>query len=144
MLGTRELKKSLKQIGSHKLDYLFLFFQLLYFSRLLRSTFTDSYLVLHLVITFLFVLFSGRIKKTEKLVWVMLVFGLVSVLPILLFGFSAVIYGGYAIRLVIAFLIAIYFEKNFIIYFENIVYVLAYISIPLFMLQVTYTDVFRF
>jgi len=143
MLGTRVFKESLKQIWLHKVDYLFLFFQLLFFSRLIRFTFTDSYLVMHLVITLLFVLFSGRLKKVMNLVWIILVFGFISIFPIFIFGFSATLYGGYAMRLIIAFLIAIYFGNKFLIYFENIVYVLAFISLPLFLLQVTIPEAFR-
>jgi hypothetical protein len=142
MLVTRTFKESLNQIWAHKLDYLFLFFQLLFFARLIRQTFTDSYLVVHLVITFLFVLSTGRIKKVDKLAWVLAIFCLISIMPILLFGFSAMLYGGYAIRLIIAFLIAIYFDKSFLIYFENIVFVLAFISLPLYFVQIAVPGVF--
>jgi len=138
----RLLERSLKEVWSNKVDYFFLFFQLLYFSRLIRLTFTDSYLVIHLVITFLFVLFSGRFKKVKYLVWIILVFGLISTFPIFLFGFSTTLYGGYSIRLIIAFLIAVYFGRNFLIYFENIVYVLAFVSLPLFLLQVVMPEAF--
>jgi hypothetical protein len=90
-----------------------------------------------------FVLFKKRVKYLDKYLFLMIGFAIVSFTPSILFGFSISLYLGYAIRLTIAFLIVIYLNIQFLDYYENLVFLLACISLPLFFLQVTVPEIFR-
>jgi hypothetical protein len=137
MFGFVTLKNSIKEVLSNKVDYLFLFFQLIYFSRIVRQTTSDEYLIIHFLITFVFVVTKSRLAMLKKYVLILLIFTLVNVLPSIMFGFNMTLFSGYILRLTIAYLIIIYLNKTFLNYFENLTFVLAYISIPLFLIQIT-------
>lgn len=131
----KELKVSFKAIRQNKGDYLFLFFELVIFSDMVKQMLSDQFLYINLLISFTLVLHKrGNLNKTSfRIIGVYL---LLCFIPILLYGFDEYrSYVGYGMRLFTAALIANYFKEKFIVYFENIVFLLASISIPLFIVQ---------
>ena len=68
----------------------------------------------------------------------MAIYAVMISIPIWLYGMDNIIYRqyiGYGIRILTGCFIASYFRSDFVSKFENLVFVLAYMSIPLFVLQ---------
>ena len=132
-----EFQLSLRAIEKDKWRYLFLFFQVIIFADMWKYCRADEVLILNCIV-------SGFLAMRHKMEWqkiilVMIIYGLMIIAPIINYGLDAKMlnqYIGYAIRILTACFIASYFKYDLIIKFENLVYVLAYISIPLYFLQV--------
>ena len=132
-----ELAISLKELEQNKWDYLFLFFQFIIFADMWKFCRADGLIIGNCI-------FSGLLSIRRKYDWqkillVMLIYGLMILSPIINYGSDARMYYqyiGYGIRILTACFIASYFKYDLIIKFENLVFVLAYISIPLYFIQV--------
>lgn len=132
-----EFLLSMKAIERAKWSYLFLFFQFIIFADMWKFCRTDEVLILNCIL-------SGYLAMKHKVEWqkvflVMAVYVLMILPPIINYGLDARLFNqyiGYVIRILTACFIASYFKYDLIIKFENLVFVLAYISIPLYFIQV--------
>lgn len=132
-----EFLLSMKAIERAKWSYLFLFFQFIIFADMWKFCRADEVLILNCFVS-AFLAIRHKIEW-QKILLVMIMYGLIILAPIINYGLDAKMlnqYIGYAIRILTACFIASYFKYDLIIKFENLVYVLAYISIPLYFLQV--------
>ena len=141
-----EFKQSWKEVKQEKGKYLFLFFQIIIFSDMLVVGRTDGLLMANLCLSF-FMTAKYNTIQTEKIFLVVVGYLLICIMPIIWFGLNGLerSYIGYALRLLTACFIANYFRNDFARLFENLVFLLAYISIPLFIIQVVnphFFDVF--
>jgi hypothetical protein len=130
-----EFKQSWKEIKQEKAKYLFLFFQIVIFSDMLKIGRTEWLLFLNLGISFLLCAKQSKIQ-TGKIFLVIIIYLFICIYPIASWGLITNSYIGYALRILAACLIANYFRNDFVRLFENLVFFLAYISIPLFLIQV--------
>lgn len=138
-----EFFRSIKKIGQDKFLYFLLFFQLLIFVARIRQIGTDSFLIFNLFLLVIILLFQRR-RLFDSFFFKLTVFYiLICILPITFFGFNANLYTGFYIRMVIGLLIAKIFQERLLEMFENIVFVLAVISIPLFIVQVINVNFFN-
>lgn len=144
MLALKEVKRSIKLIRLNKLEYAFLFFQLIVFSDMVRQTLSDGFLVFNLLLTLILLVKSKR--KINKITFLILgIYLALCIYPVIKYGFAEYrSYIGYGIRILTAGLILNYFKRRFIECFENLVFLLAYISIPLFVIQLIDPHVFNF
>ncbi len=145
LLGIREFVSGVKKILKHKFDYLYLFFQLIVFTGLVKQVSSDSFLIFNLFFTVTLALIKGRNIFNPLLFRIVFIYALIIVIPVILYGFNSVLYIGFLLRLLTGFFIILYFRLDFLIYFENLVFVLAYLSIPLYLLQLvnrSFFDVF--
>lgn len=132
-----EFQLSLIAIEKDKWRYLFLFFQFIIFADMWKFCRADEVLILNCFVS-AFLAIRHKIEW-QKILLVMTIYGLIILAPIINYGLDTKMlnqYIGYAIRILTACFIASYFKYDLIIKFENLVYVLAYISIPLYFLQV--------
>ena len=132
-----EFQLSLIAIEKDKWRYLFLFFQFIIFADMWKFCRADEVLILNCFVS-AFLAIRHKIEW-QKILLVMIMYGLIILAPIINYGLDAQMlnqYVGYAIRILTACFIASYFKYDLIIKFENLVFVLAYISIPLFFLQI--------
>lgn len=131
-----EFLQSCRMIMQDKWKYLFLFFQFILFADMWKYCRADEVVILNCV-------FSGMLAMKYKVDWskivlVLLVYGLLILAPLINYGLNSRMlnqYIGYTIRILTACFIASYFKYDLIIKFENLVFILAYISIPLYILQ---------
>lgn len=121
-----------------------MFFQFVFFSGLVRQLITDYAMVGNIVFTFLLCLMSGRLTERENrfIVAILGIFFIINITPTLMFGFAPKLFLGYTGRIFLGALIIIYFKRNFFHVFERLVFVLAFISLPLFVIQVIYVHFF--
>lgn len=143
LLFIDEFQLSLLAIKRETGRYLFLFFQLIIFADVWKFCRADELLFFNCIISGLLAL-RNKIEW-QKIVLVLLVYGLVILGPIINMGLNVLMlnqYIGYAIRILTACFIASYFKYDFIVKLENLVYVLAYISIPLYFIQVIDPHIF--
>lgn len=127
-------KYSFKRLLHYKLDYLFLFFQFIVLSDLVVYFLPDSFLYINFIISLSLVIYKKRLRVKE-LVLFLLGFFSVALIPMIFWGFDIRLYGGYMLRIATGLLIIQYFRVTFFSYFENIIFILAYISIFLFIVQ---------
>jgi hypothetical protein len=132
----KTLKLSILEVLRNKFEYLFLFYNLVFFVGAVKQFETDEALIVNFIIVFLITLFSKRISM-KGLFIVLIIFSLIIFLPVLAAGFNNVdIYIGSYIRILSAFLIVCYFRARLYIVFENLVFLLALLSLPLFLIQI--------
>ncbi len=145
MLGFRTFITSLKQISQNRADYFFLFYHFLMFSGRIRqlNISSDTNLVIYLFITVLYSLVMRRLRINVQLSYIIIIFFIISLPSLFLFDYSIVPYIGFIIRLIIAYLIVNYFRSSFIKYFENLMFILAYISIPLYLIQILFPQFYN-
>jgi hypothetical protein len=143
LLGISELIISIKRILNNKFDYLFLFFQLVVFTGLVKQVSSDTFLIVNLIISVVLVLFKKRKIFKPLLFYVIFLYLLIILTPVMLYGFNKVLYIGFFIRLLTGYFIILYFKRAFISYFENIVFVLAFISLPLYIIQIISKDFYN-
>ena len=132
-----EFLQSCKAIRREKWRYFFLFSQFTLFCGLWEHSFDDNLLLINCILCAFFAIRHG--VSWRKIGAVMLIYAIMTAFPIVLYGINASMsrqYIGYAIRILTGCFIASYFRYDFVSKFENLVFVLAYISIPLFALQV--------
>ena len=130
-----EFKQSWKEIKQEKEKYLFLFFQIVIFSDMLVIG-RSSLLLLNLCLSFFLTIKYSAIRS-EKIFQVIAGYLFICIIPVVLWGLDGLEqpYIGYAIRLLTACFVANYLRNDFVRLFENLVFFLAYISIPLFLIQ---------
>ena len=141
MNSITSLRKILNEINENRIDYLFLFYQLIYFSRNIRQFADHNYVAVHLIITILFCIWQKKMIITNVFIIITIFYFIICLIPIVAFGFSITYLAFYA-RFIVGYFIVIYFRKNLIQYFVNIVFVLALISIPFFFISVLYPSFF--
>jgi len=139
-----EFLNVLKEIRNDKLSYLFLFFQLVFFSGLVKQFGTDEILVVNIAFTSWLCLTKKRItNRNINLIFAALgVFALINVIPSFMWGASPKLLLGFSGRIFLGALIVVYFKHDFFNVFEKLVFVLAFISIPLFLIQLIHVQVF--
>lgn len=131
-----EFLQSCRMIMQDKWKYLFLFFQFFIFADMWKYCRADEILLLNCALSGLLAL--HRKVEWNKVAIVMLVCCLVFLIPIIKYGLDSITisqYLGYLIRILTACFIASYYRRDFIVKFENLVFILAYISIPLYIIQ---------
>lgn len=143
MLAFSSFKQSWKEIQSEFIDYFFLFFQFLYFARLITVTLSDAYLVFHLLVSFAFVVLKRKKFNPAYYFYLIAGFLFINIIPSVFYGFSFSLIIGYVIRLSIAFLIVVYFGERFFIYLETLVFFLSYIGLILFIIQIIFPAFFN-
>ena len=143
ILFVDEFLQSCRAIGRDKWRYLFLFFQFVIFADMWKYCRDDTVMVLNCVLSGALAMSQG--VEWKKIFWVMLVYALMIVIPIWMYGIDELMfrqYVGYAIRILTGCFIASYFRRDFISKYENLVFVLAYISIPLFVVQIINPNIY--
>jgi hypothetical protein len=139
-----EFLNVLKEIRNDKLSYLFLFFQLVFFSGLVRQLCTDEALVANMAVTAFLCLKTKKITKREHNLFlgILGIFILINIIPSLMFGIAPKLFLGYSGRIFIGIFIVVYFKRSFFDVFEKLVFVLAFISLLLFLIQIIYEPIF--
>lgn len=141
----KEFIGGFKQMRRDKFDYFFFFFQLLIVFGVIKQLGTDLFLVINLLLIFILLNVKKRFHIGSFFFILSFIYFIIILLPIFSFGFNSKLYIGFYIRLISAYFLALYFREKFIIMYENLIFVLACISIPLFLIQiidVTFYDVF--
>lgn len=140
-----EFIRTIKEIRQNKSTYFLMFYQFVFISNLVRQLSTDTALVANIVFMLVLCFKTGKISKRENDVFLAIMVGylLINVIPTLMFGFAPKLFLGFAGRIFLGFLIITYFKHNFFPVFERLVFVLAFISLPLFLIQVVYVPFFN-
>jgi hypothetical protein len=138
MILLKEFLSALKEIKKDYPPYLILFFQIIFFSSLVRQLTTDSALIANIIFTSSLCLKTERITKRENNIigGILGTFVLINIIPAFMFGFAPKLFLGYTGRIFLGILIAVYFKRNFFHVFEKLIFVLAFISLPLFIIQI--------
>lgn len=140
-----EFLQSCRAIKREKWRYLFLFFQFFAFADLWKYCFSDTFLVVNCVLCAVCAIRHG--VEWRKVIAVMAIYAVMMVYPIGIYGLNEMQfrqYVGYGIRILTGCFIASYFRHDLVSKFENLMFVLAYISIPLFVLQVINPNIYNF
>lgn len=132
-----EFLQSCEAIKREKWRYFFLFFQFVTFAGMLKFVYSDAFLICNFSL-------SAIVALRYRVEWgkvgvVMLIYAFMVSIPIGIYGLNELMlrqYMGYAMRILTGCFIASYFKYDFVSKVENLVFVLAYISIPLFILQI--------
>lgn len=132
----KTLRESLHDIRLNKIDYLFLFFQFLVFVGPIRQFIPDNFLFVNLFIILLISAIKRRLQLSADFFILSIVYLLIIIIPLFTFDTGLRIYIGFYIRLISAYFIIKYFSIRFFGYFENLVFILALISLPLFTIQI--------
>lgn len=134
---------SLKDINENRFEYAFLFFQLLFFAKILFFLTTDTALVANFILTVIYFLLKNK-KIDKNLFTFTYIYLLLFLIPLFFFPYFSpiILLGGY-LRLVIAYLTIRALGEKFIIFFENIVFFLALISLPFFIVQLLNPSFFK-
>lgn len=140
----KELKSTLKDIKENKFDYLFLMYNLVYFSRLVEQFQSDESLILNLFITFFVVLIKKRTINKNQLFFLTIIYLIILILPSIVWGYNFKLYFGFYIRLLTGFLILSYYKENFYIIFEKTIFILAFLSLVFFSIQLINVNLFSF
>lgn len=138
----KEINLAFKNVLRNKIDYLFLFWQLYYFAGVSVFVNTDESLLINLLLCIVF-LFYKKKNIDIKLFFILVAMVIVNIVSAVYTEFfDFVLLSGFGIRLTIAYLIIRAYGLKFIDYFENIVFLLAVISIPFFIIQISYPEFF--
>lgn len=129
------IRAGIADIKRNKLDYAFLFFQFLVFVGAIRQFLPDNFLIFNLSLIVFITALRGKFQISSDLFFVTLGYIAIITIPLLTFDTNLRIYIGFYIRLLSGYFIIKYFGIKFIAYFENLVFLLAIISIPLFIMQ---------
>lgn len=143
ILFVDEFLQSCRAIRRDKWRYLFLFFQFVIFADMWKYCRDDAVLVLNCVLSGALAMSQG--VEWKKIFWVMLIYAVMLIVPTWMYGINELLfrrYVGYAIRILTGCFIASYFRHDFVTKFENLVFVLAYISIPLFVVQIINPNIY--
>jgi hypothetical protein len=135
MTNQISIKESIKDVWREKLDYFFLFFQFVVFVGLVRQFLPDMFLLINLLLVILLLILKKRFRVNADLLIISFTYLLICILPILKYGLEIGIYIGFYIRLLTAFFIVMYYKEKLPLYFENLTFILALISLPLFLVQ---------
>lgn len=138
ILAFDEFKSACLFLWSCKKDALFLFFQLLIFADMLKICRSDMVLVANLFISFSLCVYANRLDII-KCAKILIICIFIMLLTILADGNNVQYYYqyiGYLLRILTALFIANYYGRRFLFLFENIVFSLVYISIPLYLIQI--------
>ena len=135
----------LKEVKNNKLDYFLMFYQFVFISGLVRQLTNDAALVCNIIIMLASCLKTGKLtrKENDLFIHIMIIFLLMNLVPTILFGIAPKLFLGYCGRIFLAFLIVVYFKTNFFDIFEKLIFLLAFISLPLFCIQVVCPTVFN-
>ncbi len=135
MLSFSVFKNALLEVKHNKLDYLFIFFQLIVLSDLVVWFLSDSFLFVNLIISLSVVIHKNKFNLDECIFFFFMFIVVFALIPIIAWGFDINLYGGYVIRLITALLIIQYFRNDFFKYYENSLFILSYISLFFFIVQ---------
>jgi hypothetical protein len=135
MLKEATIQNSIKEIKKEKFNYFFLFFQFVVFVGLIRQFLPDVFLFVNLSLILVALILKDRFRISANFFLLSFCYLAICILPILKFGLEIPIYVGFYIRLLTAFFITMYFKEKLITYYENLMFILALISLPLFALQ---------
>lgn len=138
-----EIRNSLKHIWRDKIDYLFFILQMLIVFGAIKQIGTDLFLIINVNILLILLIVKRRLHLGSLFFTLSLLYFFIILIPILTFGFNPKLYIGFYIRLITAYFIAIYFSDKFIFMFENMIFLLAFISLPFFLIQITNINFFN-
>lgn len=139
-----ELSNLWKDIKKDTFSYIFIFFQLVYFTGLVRQFTTDASLLVNCIFTMLLCIVTRKLRITDgvKIFIIITIYTICNLIPISLDGIDEKLFFGYIIRLCTAFFILIYLRDKFLLIFESITFLLAFISLPLFFIQLVHVQFF--
>ncbi len=140
----KELKSTFKDIKENRFDYLFLMYNLVFFSRLVQQFQSDGALILNLAITFIVVLVKKRSINKNHLIYLTITYLIVLILPSIVWGFDFNLNFGYYIRLLTSFFILTYFKEKFYVFFEKTIFILAFLSLIFFSIQIIDVNLYSF
>jgi hypothetical protein len=131
------IKDSIKQIKEKKVKTFFLFFELIIFVGMIECFDTDAFLIVNFMLVLFFNWFSQKKQITKGLPDIILILTILFILTYFSVGANifSLTYIGFIIRVITAFLIISYLGFQFFIIFENVVFILALISLPFFIIQ---------
>jgi hypothetical protein len=144
--GLRFLFEELRSIKKEFFSYFFLFIQFVYFSGLVRQFGTDEFLIFNILFSAFICVLKERItRRGFKVILIsIIIFSVINLVPSFVFGFNIRLFAGYLGRIFLGYLIILYFNNEFYEKFENLVTILALISLPLYLIQIFYQDFFHF
>lgn len=138
------IRKSLDDVSIKKIDAFFLFFQLIAYVGMIKYFETDAFILTNFLIVLLFNFIKQTYSKNGLL---LILFFLILIFIQTYFSAGANIfsnpYVGFLIRILTAFFLISYFGYSFFIIYENIVFILALISLPLFVIQLVNVKFFN-
>jgi hypothetical protein len=139
-----EFLRTLKEIRQNKFTYLIMFYQLVFVSNLVRQLTTDTALVVNIVLMLALCFKTRKITKRENNLFLLTIGGfiLINIAPTIMFGLAPKLFLGFACRIFFGFLIVVYFKHNFFEVFEKSIFALAFISLPLFLIQIIHLPFF--
>lgn len=138
----KTIRQSLSHILNNKFSYFFFFFQLVAFVGMVKIFKTDEFLIINFVTTFILVFIKNKVAF-PGILQISFFSSLIILIPIFIWPIGNInLYIGFYIRVFTASLVLLYFRQNFFIYFENLIFILALISLPLFIIQIFYIQFF--
>jgi len=140
-----EFIKIFKEIRQDKITYLVMFFQLVFVSNLVRQLTTDAALIANIATMFVLCFAKRKMSKQENDILLKIAIGylMINIIPTIMFGAEPKLLAGFGGRIFLGFLIIVYFKDNFFQVFEKLTFLLAFISLPLFAIQVIYVPFFN-
>lgn len=140
----RFIKDDIAFIRKDSFSYLYLLIQLIYFSGLVKQFGTDEFLLINISFSLLLCLISKKIDSGSVVVilfsW--FIFLTINIPSFFVFGVNLQLFAGYLGRILLGYLIVIYFKKYFFEKLERIITILAVISIPFYIIQLIYPNFF--
>ena len=125
-----------------KIDYLFLFYQLLFFSQILIFFTTDTGLILQLLVSVVFWIWKKQ-KFDDSYIKLFFIFTILFFIPALIFGYWNIpIFVGSFIRILIGFLVVNAYREDLFEIFLNLIILLALLSIVFYFIQIIYPEIF--
>jgi hypothetical protein len=132
----KDLINSLISISRNKFNYLFLFFQIVILSGCIEQLNNNLTLLVNFLICIILCVFNKRLRLS--VLFVSLIAALIlAIIPSILFGIESYrTLVGFFMRIAIASMIVLYLRLEFFLFFENLVFILALISLPLYLIQI--------
>jgi len=136
-----EIKLGFKNIADDKIGYSFLFFQLVVFSSLVKYFQTDIFLVINLFVCIFYFYSRFHYINVKHVLIILSISIFIFIIPIL-YSVYNYLYVGYLIRILTGYFIAFSLKDKFVEYYHNLLFVLAFISILLFIVQIVDVNFF--
>lgn len=137
-------KKSIKQVEQNLFDYFFMFTQLVFFSRNIKWIYDDRCLLLNLLFVIIVAIIKKKIKNDNSILYLTILYFLIIGITAIITPSDIIVVFGFYVRLLTAYFIISYYSNNFYVIFENSIFILAYISIPLFLIQISFPNFYNF
>jgi hypothetical protein len=137
---------SFKSLIKNKFDHIFLFFQIVILSGCIEQLEHNYTLLINFTFCFFLIILKKRLK-IRVLFIVIFSSMLLIIIPTFQYGIEDVItIIGFFMRISVACMLVLYYREKFFPFFENLVFLLALISLPLYIIQIVdihFFDLFK-